>query len=181
MAVSLSQALRILQTRAADDMALAETVLYLAEDAESVQDPFEQVTEPVGSAARQINERRLAGRSHRQLAGTIDTAGVVELLNSINSRKGVDRRRRRGQLIGWRNGRQILHPSWQFDQGAGDTWPGLDRVVDALSGAATSPQAADALMTAWRNDLGGRSLADLLAAGKIDTLVRLIDESKDQS
>jgi hypothetical protein len=106
---------------------------------------------------------------------------VVKLVGSIGDRKGVDRRRRRGQLLGWRAGGRTLHPDWQFDPRRGDTRPGLPMVLEALSEVAPDPQAADALMRAPREDLDGRALADLLAAGQIETVLRLVRAARDQS
>jgi hypothetical protein len=54
-------------------------------------------------------------------------------------------------------------------------------VLTALSEAAPDPQAADALMRARREDLDGRTLADLLAAGQDETVVRLLRAARDQS
>ena len=53
--------------------------------------------------------------------------------------------------------------------------------VDALSEVAPDPQAADALMRAPREDLDGRTLADLLASGQIETVLRLVRAARDQS
>ena len=105
----------------------------------------------------------------------------MDLVRSISDRKGVDRRRRRGQLLGWRAGSRTLHPAWQFDPRRGETRSGLPAVLDALSEVAPDPEAADALMTAAREDLGGRTLADLLAAGRVETVVRLVRAAGDQS
>jgi hypothetical protein len=63
----------------------------------------------------------------------------------------------------------------------GDTRPGLERVLAALREVAPDPLAADVLMTTPREDLEGGTLADLFAAGRIETVVRLILASGDQS
>jgi len=124
----------------------------------------------VVAAAQTVNERRL--RQRREGIGGLDTADVVQLIGSISDRKGVDRRRRRGQLLGWRVGARTLHPTWQFDPRLGDTRPGLTRVLAALAEATSDAQTADALMTAPREDLDGRTLADLFAAGQLEWLRR---------
>jgi hypothetical protein len=111
----------------------------------------------------------------------MDTLQVVDLIASINDRKGVDRRRRRGRLLGWRAGRRTLHPGWQFDRRRGDTRPGLERILAALAEVAPDPSAANTLMTSPREDLDGKTLADLFTAGRIETVVRLILASGDQS
>jgi hypothetical protein len=54
-------------------------------------------------------------------------------------------------------------------------------VLEVLSEVAPDPQAADALMRAPREDLDGRTLADLLAAGQVETVLRLVRAARDQS
>jgi len=181
MATTLDEAIRVLHKRAESDSALAETVRLLAEDDVGPDEPFADPGEAVRKAARVVNERRQ--RRHRMTLHqrTLDTAEVVELIDSIQDRKGVDRRRRRGSLMGWRTGRRTLHPSWQFDRRRGDTRPGLERVLTALAAVAPDPFAADALMTTPRADLDGETLADLFARGRIETVVRLILAAGDQS
>jgi hypothetical protein len=50
-----------------------------------------------------------------------------------------------------------------------------------LAEVAVDPQGADALMTTPRQDLQGRTLSDLFAAGRVDTVVRLLLAAGDQS
>jgi hypothetical protein len=181
MVTTLADAIRVLEKQTSEDPGLAEAVLFIAQDAEGTDDPFGDV--PVGAlrAARLVNERRLRERRETASASALDTAEVVALLHSVNDRKGVDRRRRRGQLLAWRSGAHALHPAWQFDKRRGETRLGLPRVLNALSQVAPDPRAADALMRAPREDLGGRSLADLLASERPETVIRLILASVDQS
>jgi hypothetical protein len=181
MITTLAHAIRVLEKQTSEDPGLAEAVLFLAQDAEGTDDPFGDV--PVGAlrAARIVNDRRLRERREAAFASALDTAEVVTLLHSVNDRKGVDRRRRRGQLLAWRSGAQALHPAWQFDERRGETRPGLPLVISALSQVTLDPQAADTLMRAPREDLGGRSLANLLASDRPESVVRLILASVDQS
>jgi hypothetical protein len=177
----VAQALEVLHERVRDDRAVAEAVLFLAGDSDGPVDPFADPGGGVRAAAGALNAQRQ--RSAREGAGrdALDTAAVVELIGSINDRKGVDRRRRRGQLLGWRSGARTLHPAWQFDPARTDTRAGLPDVLEALADVAADAQQADALMRAPRDDLDGRSLADLFASGKIDTVVRLVRGAGDQS
>jgi hypothetical protein len=181
MVTTLAHAIRVLERQTSEDPGLAEAVLYMAEDAEGADDPFGEVPAGALRAAQLVNERRLRERREAASASALETAEVVTLLHSVNDRKGVDRRRRRGQLLAWRSGAHALHPAWQFDRRRGETRPGLPLVLDALSQVTPDPQAADALMTAPREDLDGRSLADLLAGDRPETVVRLILASADQS
>jgi hypothetical protein len=175
----VAHALKVLELQAYDDDAVAETLLFLANEAEGPADPFAGPTDGVLSAARQVNTRR--ARERHDQAETLDTAAVVALVTSITDRKGVDRRRQRGQLLAWRSGARTLHPSWQFDRRRGDTWPGLADVLTALRDVTTDAQAADAVMTTPRDDLDGRTLAQVLAAGRVQTVIRLIHAAGEQS
>jgi hypothetical protein len=181
MATTLAEAIQVLHKQAQNDPALADTVRWLAEDVGGPDRPFSDPGPAVRHAARLVNEGRRRERRTTLHDRTLDTAEVVEILGSIRDRKGVDRRRRRGQLMGWRSGRRTLHPEWQFDRLRGDTRAGLEQVLEALREVTPDPVVADALMTTPREDLHGGTLADLLARGRIETVVRLILASGDQS
>ncbi|MGH9091056.1 MAG: hypothetical protein ACRDZR_06720 [Acidimicrobiales bacterium] len=181
MASSVAQALRLLEQRASADAELAEALLYLADEVAGPEDPFARPSSGVLAAARRVTERRAADSAEARRTDALDTAAVVASIASVHDRRGVDRRRRRGQLLGWSHGSSTLHPAWQFDRSRGDTWPGLPKVIGALAEVAPDARAADALMRAPREDLGGHSLADLLAVGQVETIVRLVQASTDQS
>ena len=181
MTTTLPEAIRVLRNRARHDDSVADTVVLLAEELTEPESPFEDPLPGLLATARRVNERRQRRRLEDLRDRALDTGQVVQLVASINDRKGVDRRRQRGRLLGWRAGRATLHPEWQFDRRLGDTRPGLDRLLAALRRVAPDPLAADALMTAPRQDLDGGTLAELFAAGRIDTVVRLVLASGDQS
>ncbi len=178
---TLAHALKVLEERTGDDPVLAEAVVFLAEEVEGPGDPFGAVSAGARRAAGLVNERRLAERRKAAIASALDTAQVVALVGSISNRKGIDRRRQRGQLLGWHSGARMLHPDWQFDARRGETRPGLASVIAALRQVGIDAESADALMRAPRDDLGGRSLASLFASGQVDTVVRLIHSSAEQS
>ena len=181
MVSSVAEALRLLEERAREDTAVAETLLFLADCVDGPTDPFSVPGREVLNAARVVNERRQRERREALAAQALDTAEVVALIGSINDRKGVDRRRRRGLLLGWRSGARTLHPAWQFDPRRGDTRLGLPRVLAALAEVTPDPHAADALMSTPREDLEGRTLSDVFAAGQVETTIRLILAAGDQS
>jgi hypothetical protein len=155
-------------------------VVLLAQDTDD-GDPFGTPPDSTRRTAQLVNARRLrAGRS----AGddrALDTSEVVALLRTVNDRRGVDRRRSRGQLLGWKAGARTLHPRWQFDEVRGETWPGLPAVLEAIGDIASDPHVADSIMSAPRKDLGGASLADLLARERPETVVRLLQAGAEQS
>ncbi len=181
MATTLAEAIRALHEHAENDSALAETIRLLAAEADGPDEPFADPARVVRDAAGRVNEHRQRERRAALQNLTFDTAEVIELIESIQDRRGVDRRRRRGALLGWRVGRRTLHPEWQFDRHRGDTRRGLDRVLAALAEVAPDPLVKNALMTTPRPDLGGGTLADLFARGQIETVVRLILAAGDQS
>ena len=177
----IDKTLRRLRNEALSNSDLAEALQFLADGSET-EDPFvAEVDRRVAAAVRSINRRRQLHRRAELRDRSLTTSEVVSLIGSISDRKGVDRRRQRGRLLGVKEGGRILHPTWQFDSGAGDTRPGLDLVLAALSEVTSGPAAADAVMTMPRNDLDGQSIAGLFAAGRVELAVRLIRMAGDQS
>lgn len=113
---------------------------------------------------------------------SLTTSEVVDLISSITDRKGVDRRRKRGTLLGITGlDRQTIHPRWQFDLGRRDTYEGLADVLTALGEVAADPVDADAIATATQPGADGSSIADLLASGDVDTAIMYARMSGDQS
>ena len=143
--------------------------------------PFATTAEDVAELARTLNEQRQGARLSQLRARSLTTGQVVELVMSISDRKGVDRRRARGTLLGIPIGNQRLHPSWQFDHRRGDTLDGLRRVLAVLSEVASDGLDADAIATTPRPEADGASVADLLAEGHIDAAVALAQLAGDQS
>ena len=81
MDMTLAHAIRVLETQTREDPALAEAVLFMAQDATSI-DPIGDVPAGALRVAQRVNERRL--REHREaLAGggggtTEETGGHPE-------------------------------------------------------------------------------------------------------
>jgi hypothetical protein len=178
--VTLTTVLDRLRERAESDPWLLETLEHLA-DADPVEDPFSVPPDGVARLARTINRQRQADRLAELRQRSLTTGQVVELVASISDRKGVDRRRARGALLGIRAGNQMLHPEWQFDRRRQDTLPGLPLVLAALSEVAADGIDADAIATTPRVDAGGSTVADLLAAGRTEDAVALVQLAGDQS
>jgi hypothetical protein len=178
--VTLTTVLDRLRERAESDPSLLETLEHLA-DADPVEDPFSVPAHDVARLARTINRQRQADRLAELRQRSLTTGQVVELVASISDRKGVDRRRARGALLGIRAGNQMLHPEWQFDRRRQDTLPGLPLVLAALSEVAADGIDADAIATTPRVDAGGSTVADLLAAGRTEDAVALVQLAGDQS
>lgn len=177
--MTLTAVMEQLRARAESDPAFADTLQHLAES--GLDDPFAPAPEDLREVARQVNRRRQADRLAELHGRSLTTREVVDLLASVSDRKGVDRRRHRGTLLGVRHGNRTLHPDWQFDRRRRETRHGLDRVLDALRQVADDEMDADAIAVAARDEAGGRSVADLLADGDIDGAVRLAYLAGDQS
>ena len=177
---TIDRTIERLRHQAGKDVELAEALQFLA-DATSVEDPFSVVEDGVASAVSVINRRRRRDDRQDLRQRSLTTAQVVALVESISDRKGIDRRRQRGRLLGIKDGNVVRHPSWQFDPELGDSRPGLDRVLAALREVVGEPDAADALMTTSRSDLGGSTLATLFAEGDTELVLRLIGMAGDQS
>ncbi|MDQ6615776.1 MAG: hypothetical protein M3083_13815 [Actinomycetota bacterium] len=177
---TIDKTLRRLRHEALSNSDIAEALEFLADGTET-EDPFAQVDQRVVTAVRAINRRRQLHRRAELRDRSLTTTQVVSLIASISDRKGVDRRRKRGRLLGVKESGMILHPIWQFDADGGDTRPGLDVLLAALFEVTSGPAAGDAVMTMPRNDLDGRSIADLFAAGRVELAVQLIRMAGDQS
>lgn len=178
--MTLTATLDQLRERAQADPALEATLRHLVE-AGDVTDPFAVPPDDVRDLARRVNRRRQDERLTDVQSRSLTTRQVVDLLVSVSDRKGVDRRRARGNLLGIRLGNQVLHPAWQFDQRRGDTLPGLDQVLAALRDVTDDALDVDAIAMAPRPHTDGASIADLLADGDIDTAVALARMAGDQS
>jgi hypothetical protein len=159
---------RVAARAAADPDAVLPVLRVLVGDDEPAE-----VDEAVLGAAEIVNARRLAKARRTLAASALTTEGVCEVLGGA-SRQAVSARRARGGLLGLTVGAATYHPDWQF--GPDGPLPGLPRVLAALREVRTSVLSADALMRTPQADLGGRSLADLLAAGEVDTVAsRVLD------
>jgi hypothetical protein len=172
----LTAVLDRLRDRAESNPDFADTLERLA--AAVPQDPFAPVPADVREVARAVNRQRQQQRLDGLRARALTTAEVVQLLVTVSDRKGVDRRRKRGTLLGIRVGRDTLHPAWQFDRRRGDTYAGLDRLLAALREVSDDPIDIDAIAV---DDSHGRSIADALAAGDVTLAVKRARLAGDQS
>lgn len=177
---TLDHTLDRLRHQAGEDAELAEALAFLA-DAQAGHDPFGPLEPAVVRGVSAINRGRHRAERGALRARSLTTAEVVALVSTISDRKGVDRRRHRGRLLAVKDGSVLRHPTWQFDPDLGDSRAGLDRVLAALGELTTSPEVADALMTAARPDLDGTTLADLFVDGQVTLVEQLLQLAGDQS
>ncbi|MGH3442933.1 MAG: hypothetical protein ACRDUY_13015 [Nitriliruptorales bacterium] len=177
--MSLNTVMEQLRARAESDPAFADTLHHLVES--DLGDPFAVAPDDLREFAHQVNRGRQAERIEELRARSLTTSEVVGLLASVSDRKGVDRRRHRGTLLGIRDGNRTLHPDWQFDRRRRETHEGLAEVLEALQEVAGDDLDADAIAVVPRAEAGGASVADLLADGDVASAVGLVHLAGDQS
>ena len=177
----LASVLERIRQRAERDPVFAESLSALVVPAAT--DPFNDdgVSGEERAQVRAMNQQRQAEQLERLRARSLPTPDVVELLPTVSDRKGVDRRRKRGTLLGIRHGNQVLHPRWQFDIAGRKTWDGLARVLAALRAVSEDPVVQDAVAVNPHPDAGGTSVTEVLAAGEVERAVELIGLAGDQS
>lgn len=144
-------------------------------------DPFGDVSPEVWAAVEHVSRERDEEYRTWVERTTWTTAEVVDFLASVNDRKGVDRRRKRGQLIGFRWGSTTRHPIWQFDPVTRDVWDGLALVIDAMHEGGSDGETMHLIGSSPSYDAGDLSIGALLEAGRVDTAVAVAHLSGDQS
>lgn len=125
----------------------------------------------VREVARQVNAHRLQEHLDRFRAGAMTTADVRDALGGV-TRQAVAARVASGSLLSLEIAGRSWFPMWQF--GPDGAWPGLPRVVHALLDGGRGVLAADALARTPLDEEGGQSVADLLAAGRVDDAVHYV-------
>jgi len=181
MTTTLERDLHKVRELAQHNESVAAAVSFLADDHAADDDPFARPPEPLLGAARHVNELRHAQHDSELRARSLTTAEVVELVDGLSGRAAVDRRRKRGRLLGVSHGRTTLHPAWQFSPVRHATREGLEAVLDALHEHTHDPATVDAIATAPQPDAGDTSIAELLATGRVELAVRLARMAGDQS
>lgn len=164
------------------DEVFAEALAFLAKTHLDIgDDPFAAPAEEVLTVARRMNATRLDAQRRALVAGSLTTAGVVELVETMSDRRAVDRRRHRGTLLGVKVGNTTYHPTWQFDRRDGETRDGLPEILTALREVTADPLAAHQLMVAPQEGMDGRSIAEVFSDGDVGTALALIRLAGDQS
>jgi hypothetical protein len=167
-ALDRSALLRRVAARAASDPDAVLPVLRVLVGDDEPAD----VDESVLAAAEIVNSRRLAKATRSLVSRALTSEQVSERLGGA-SRQAIAARRARGGLLGLTVGTTSYHPDWQF--GPDGVLPGLPRVLEALREVRASVLSADALMRTPTPD-DRRSLAELLAEGRVDEVVaRILD------
>jgi len=121
--------------------------------------------------ARKVNVERLAAQRAEFRAGAHPTSAVRVLLGDVTRQAVALRVANKGLLSLQLAGRSYF-PDWQF--GPDGPLPGLGHVVAVLTASGRGVLAADALMRAPLEEEGGRTPAQLLAAGDVTGAIHYI-------
>jgi hypothetical protein len=153
--------LAAVQARLAEDPDRVREALTLIADPDALPTPG-QLTE----TARAVNDRRLATVREQFFAHSFRGETVREMLGGV-SRQALNQRVRSGKLLALHAANTSWFPTWQFTD-SGAPVPGLEQLLGALP---TGALPADLLVRAPLPEERGRSVADLLASGKLDLAV----------
>ena len=153
---------------------LAQVRARLAEDPVRVREALTLIADPDALPARRelsetalaVNARRLSDAREEFFAHSYRGEQVRAQLGGI-SRQALNQRVRSGRLLALSAANTSWFPYWQFTA-AGELLPGLERLLAMLP---TSPVAADRLVRSPIAEERGRSVADLLAAGKLELAI----------
>lgn len=125
----------------------------------------------VVGVARRVNAHRLQEHLARFRAGALSTGEVREALGGV-TRQAVAARVASRSLLSLEIAGRSWFPAWQF--GPEGVRAGLPRVVQALAEGGRGALAADSLARAPIAEEGGASVAELLAAGRVDDALHYI-------
>lgn len=85
----------------------------------------------------------------------------------------LESRRRAGELLAVRNGRDYLYPAWQFGAD-GEPLPAIGRVVRAAIEGGIDGRALYELLLRRDGLTGGRRLVDAVLGGRDDRVIQMI-------
>jgi hypothetical protein len=153
---------------------MAQVQARLAEDPVHVREALTLIADPdalpapnrLSDTARTVNTNRLAQAREEFFSHAYRGEQVRAQLGGI-TRQALNQRVRAGKLLALPAANTSWFPDWQFTP-AGDVVAGLEKLLAVLPG---SPLAADRLVRSPVPEERGRSVADLLAAGKLPLAV----------
>ncbi len=160
---------------------LAAVGRRLAEEPERVLTALQVIADPDAlvaaddestiSLARTVNAHRVVAALRELRARAYSTEQVRALLGGI-SRQAVSQRVRSSRLMAIEISGRSWFPDWQFVDGR--LVDGLPQVVRALTAGGENAFSAEGLMRSSLPEEGGRSIADLLAAGELDLVLHYL-------
>jgi hypothetical protein len=166
-------------SRKRNDAVLAAVRKRLEEDPDNVLPTLRLLIDPTSNPldesslalAKMLNQYRVV-TALRELRGrSYTTAEVAELLGGI-SRQAVSQRVAKGQLMSIQISGRAYYPDWQFVDGR--PAERLPEIIAALRETEHETFSADAVMRTHLPEEGGRTPADLLAAGQSDLALHYV-------
>lgn len=142
--------------------------LQLLVDPDAVLDPVDEETIAL---AKTLNAHRVVALLREIRARSYTTEQVREMLGGI-SRQAVSQRVGKRQLMSIQISGKSYFPEWQF--AGGRPIPGLPAVIEALCESDQDTFTADSVMRTSLPEEGGRTPADLLAAGDVDRALHYV-------
>ena len=124
-----------------------------------VEAPSDDAGEFTHVAATHLNNSRRQSALDDFRQSALTTSEVQRLLHR-SSAQAVHVLRSRGKLLGRTIGNVTYFPGWQFE--AGDLRPDLPALLQALTAFTEDAVAADRVIRLRREDLGDRSLTEVL-------------------
>lgn len=121
--------------------------------------------------ARKVNADRLSAELDRFRQSAYSTSEVRPMLGGV-TRQAVAARVAAGSLLSLEISGRSYFPDWQF--GPDGVLPGVSQLISALRADGRGALAADALMRTPLPETGGRSPAELLAAGDVATALHYV-------
>jgi hypothetical protein len=161
MTATARTVLSAVQRRLDDEPERVLPTLLLLADPTAVAEPTDEGT---ASLAARLNADRVADRLRLLRSHSLTTADVGRLLGGV-SRQAVSLRAAANRLLAVEISGRSYFPDWQF--GSDGVLPGVPDTVAALTERGIRGLAAHALMTTPLPEEGGRTPADLLAAGEL--------------
>jgi hypothetical protein len=153
--------LEAVRRRLQDEPGVVRPVLELIADPEATVAADDEATI---SLARTLNAHRVVALLREFRARSYSTAQVAALLGGV-SRQAVSQRVANKRLLAADISRQWWFPAWQFPDGRPAA--GLPDLVRVFAELGEDAFGADAVMRTALPEEGGRTPADLLAAGDL--------------
>lgn len=121
--------------------------------------------------ARTLNAHRVVASLRELRARAYGTAQVADMLGGI-SRQAVSQRVAKGNLMSIQISGRAWFPDWQFRDGR--PVEGLPRVITALRELGEDAWSAEPIMRTPLPEEGGRSIAQILAAGDVERALHYV-------
>lgn len=168
MAERTRTVLAAVERRLADEPERVLPTLRLLADPDALLDEDDQSTIAL---AKTLNAHRVVAMLRELRARSYTTAQVAEMLGGV-SRQAVSLRVKNRRLLAIEISRRSYFPPWQFVDGR--PVAGLPEVIEALTEDGRGALAADAVMRNPLPEEGGRTPAELLAAGELELALHYI-------